>query len=106
MLDNRTAFKMYIKDGCPFCDKAKDVILNELKCSLHSIDVTKDLNLREMIIEDTGQKTVPVIFLGEEFIGGCDDLVKLSESSNFRLKAIREEVLILREEVSRLRRSL
>jgi glutaredoxin 3 len=106
MLVNRTVFKMYVKDGCPFCDKAKDIILNELKCSLHSIDVSKDSNLRELIIEDTGQKTVPVIFLGDEFIGGCDDLTKLSESSSFRLKVIHEEVLILRDEVSKLRRSL
>tara|TARA_R110000796_G_scaffold132910_2_gene248397 strand:- start:2424 stop:2744 length:321 start_codon:yes stop_codon:yes gene_type:complete len=102
----RTVFKMYVKDGCPYCDKARDIILNEEKASLHVINVTKNLHLRETIIEDTGQKTLPAIFIGKEFIGGCDDLSALQESDKLEVLTLREENQIFKEEIMRLRRSL
>ncbi len=74
MLGERPVFKMYVKDGCPYCDKARDFILREMQMSLHTINITQDPHMREMIIEDTGQKTLPAIFLGGVFLGGCDDL--------------------------------
>ena len=58
MLGERAVFKMYIKDGCPYCDRARDVILKEMQMSLHTINITKDPHMREMIIEDTGHKTL------------------------------------------------
>ena len=81
----------------------KDQYLN---CSLHLIDVTHQQDLRELIIADTGQKTVPAIFLGSEFIGGCDDLINLVETGNIEMKILTEENRILKEEVKSLRRSL
>jgi len=106
MLLDKAAFRMYVKDNCPYCDKAKDVILKELECSLHSVNITDDPVVRELITKETGQKTVPVIYLGEEFIGGCDDLIERCKSSDFLLKVLREENNILKYEVSRLRRSI
>ena len=105
MLGPKPVFKMYVKGGCPYCDKARDIVLKELKTSLHLIDVTEQPDLRELIITDTGQKTVPVIYLGDEFIGGCDDLIKLCEEG-IENRVLREEVRILKEEVRTLRRSL
>ena len=55
MRTEETVFKMYIKDTCPYCIKARDYVTNELGASLHTIEVSKDSNLRQMIIEDTGQ---------------------------------------------------
>ena len=104
--ETKPVFKMYIKDGCPYCVKARDYILNDLKASLHTIDVTNEPILRKMIIEETGQKTVPAIFIGDEFIGGCDDLINLVETGDIKMKILVEENCILREEVMRLRRSL
>ena len=106
MFLERSVFKMYIKTGCPYCDKARDIILNNLNCSLHLIDVTNQPDLRELIITDTGQKTVPAIFLGSEFIGGCDDLINLVETGEIKMKILTEENRILKEEVKSLRRSL
>ena len=97
---------MYVKTGCPFCEKAMEIILKNLNCSLHLIDVTHQPDLRELIIADTGQKTVPAIFLGSEFIGGCDDLINLVETGNIEMKILTEENRILKEEVKSLRRSL
>jgi glutaredoxin 3 len=102
----RSIFKMYVKTGCPFCEKAREIILKDLKCSLHLVDVTDQPDLREMIINNTGQKTVPAIYIGDEFIGGCDDLVKIASSSGLKMKILIEENCALREELLKLRRSL
>jgi len=79
----RSIFKMYVKTGCPFCEKAREIILKDLKCSLHLVDVTNQPDLREMIINNTGQKTVPAIYIGEEFVGGSDKLTFSHSSLSF-----------------------
>ena len=106
MLGERPVFKMYVKDGCPYCDKARDFILNEMQMSLHTINITKDPHMREMIIEDTGHKTLPAIFIGGVFIGGCDDLIQSQKSGELELMALREENAILKQQINNLRRSV
>tara|TARA_R110002020_G_scaffold19014_1_gene66004 strand:- start:2248 stop:2568 length:321 start_codon:yes stop_codon:yes gene_type:complete len=106
MLMEKAVFKMYVKEGCPHCDKARDIILKELKTSLHLIDITAQKDLHELIIADTGQKTVPVIFLGSELVGGCDALVELCEKGDLEKMVLKEENNILKAEIVRLRRSL
>ena len=103
MLAEKPVFKMYIKGDCPYCEKARDLILNDLEASLHTIDVTDEPDLRKSVIKETGQKTVPVVYLGEEFVGGCDDLINLRQSGEIELKILREEVKILRDEVTLLK---
>ena len=106
MLMQKAIFKMYIMDNCPYCVKAHDVIVNEERVSLHVINITKDPHTRELIKEETGQKTLPAIFIGNEFVGGCDDLCALQNSGELKLKILKEENRILKDEVLRLRRSL
>ena len=106
MFLEKSVFKMYVKAGCPYCEKAREIILNNLKSGLHLIDVTNQPDLREMIIRETGQKTVPAIYIGDEFIGGCDDLINIIEVGYIKMKILTEENNILREEIMRLRRSL
>ena len=106
MLLEKPVFKMYVKDGCPYCDKARDLVLNDLRASLHLVNVTGQPDLRKLIIKETGQETVPVIYVGDEFIGGCDDLTALVESGAVEKKILIEENNILRDEVMKLRRSL
>ena len=106
MFFEKSVFKMYVKSDCPYCDKAREIILRDLKSSLLLIDVTNQPDLREMIINNTGQKTVPAIYIGEEFVGGCDDLVKAVDTPELKMKILIEENCALREEILRLRRSL
>ena len=106
MLGEIPVFKMYVRDECPYCDKARDFILQEMQMSLHTINITQDSHMREMIIEDTGQKTLPAIFLGGVFLGGCDDIIKSYEDGELELMALREENTILKEQISNLRRSV
>ena len=106
MLLEKPVFKMYTKSDCPFCDKARKLILEDLKTSLHLVDVSNQQDLRDMIISETGIKTVPVIYLGDELVGGCDDLIDLIETSSIEKKILTVENQILRDEVMRLRRSV
>ena len=106
MLMQKAVFKMYIMDDCPYCDKAHDIILNKERASLHAINITKDPHTRELIKDDTGQSTLPAIFIGEDFIGGCDDLIALRNAGELEIKILREENKILKAELLHIRRSL
>ena len=106
MFFDRPIFKMYVKTGCPFCVKAREIVLKDLKSSLHLVDITEQPDLQEMIRNETDHHTWPVIYLGKEFIGGCSDLEKIVKTGEAKLKVLVEENCILREEVMRLRRSL
>ena len=106
MLGERPVFKMYVRDECPYCDKARDFILSEMQMSLHTINITKDPHMREMITEDTGQKTLPAIFLGGVFLGGCDDMIKSYEDGELELMALREENVILKGMIKNVRKSV
>mgnify|MGYP003140745659 CR=1 FL=1 len=105
MLLDRAVFRMYVKDGCPYCDKAREIITRDLSSTLQAIDVTNHPDLQRNVAKETGHKTVPAIFLGDEFVGGCDDLSEKAGSSDFRVRVLTEEVNILRSEIMRLRRS-
>lgn len=44
------------------------------------------MELRDKLAEETGQRTVPMIYIGDEFIGGSSDLVKLHENGELLTK--------------------
>ena len=106
MFMEKSVFKMYVKTGCPFCEKAREIILKDLKSGLHLVDVTHQPDLRQMVIAETGQKTVPAIYIGEQFIGGFSELQKLDEEGKLDPMLLKEEVKVLRIENARLRRGL
>ena len=105
MFLEKSIFKMYVKTGCPYCEKAREIILLDLACSLHLVDVTHQPDLWEMVITETGQSTVPAIYIGDEFVGGCDDLVKTIDSGEIKTKILVEKNCIMREEIMKLRRN-
>ena len=106
MLLEKAVFKMYSKAGCPFCDEARDLILTTLQSSLHMVDVTNQPDLRQAVIKQTGCKTVPIIFIGDRFVGGCNDLIKLHQDGDLEIMVLKEENKIMKQEILRLRRSL
>jgi len=101
-----TVFKMFVKDGCPYCEKARDLILYELKSSLRVVDVLEQPKLHEIVKKETNHKTVPAIYIGEIFIGGCDNLEELLHSGDINVMMLRREIEILKEEIAQLRRSI
>ncbi|PIN75072.1 NrdH-redoxin [Candidatus Woesearchaeota archaeon CG10_big_fil_rev_8_21_14_0_10_37_12] len=62
---------VYSTPTCPFCHKAKD-FLKENKIAFKDIDVSKDHDAAQDMIEKSGQMGVPVIEIGDEIIVGFD----------------------------------
>lgn len=70
--------KLYTTTYCPFCHRALQ-LLNDLKYEIENIDVTENQGLWDEMAQSTGHKTVPMIFINDEFIGGCDDLYEMHQ---------------------------
>lgn len=70
---------IYTKGYCPFCKRAVQ-ILKKTGADFEEIDVVGDEETYTMIKEKTGHQTVPQVFIGDEFIGGFDDLDALRSS--------------------------
>jgi len=70
---------MYSKSWCPYCDRAK-ALLTAKGQQWTEIDVEADTARRdEMLARSNGQRTVPQIFIGEQHVGGFDELQALED---------------------------
>lgn len=69
---------MYTTQTCSFCRSARD-ILREHGASWNEIDVDAEPERRAEMVERCGRRTVPQIFIGDEHIGGFDDLDALDQ---------------------------
>ena len=71
--------KLYTTQVCPYCYAAK-ALLKKRDVPYEEIDVTGDPAKRQWLVEATGRRTVPQIFIDEKPIGGSDDLHALDRS--------------------------
>ena len=69
---------MYTTQYCPFCIQAK-MLLQRKGIAFEEIDVGGDASLRAQIVEASGRRTVPQIFINGTAIGGFDELRALDE---------------------------
>ncbi|MEP6969876.1 MAG: glutaredoxin 3 [Betaproteobacteria bacterium] len=69
--------KMYSTAVCPYCIRAKQLLRQRGVAQIDEIRVDLDHGQRIQMMEITGQRTVPQIFIGETHVGGCDDLEAL-----------------------------
>ncbi|MBI3307732.1 MAG: glutaredoxin 3 [Candidatus Omnitrophica bacterium] len=76
---------IYTTSYCPFCTRAKN-LLKQKNISFKEVDITEDNKTREAIEKKTGWMTVPMIFIGEEFVGGSDELYALNASGELDKK--------------------
>ena len=67
---------MYSSRLCPYCFRAKSV-LESKQADLEIISVDGQPKVREEMMQKSGRHTVPQIWIGEQHIGGCDDLTAL-----------------------------
>jgi len=67
---------MYSKDPCPYCVAAKN-LLNSLELPFEEIDLTGQQNEIDRIKQETGWRTVPIILVGDQLVGGYTDLKAL-----------------------------
>ena len=66
--------EIYTKSWCPYCGFAK-AFLDDKNIPFREIDVTSDHLLEREMRERSGRSAVPQIFIGDQHIGGCNDLV-------------------------------
>ncbi|MEO8654984.1 MAG: glutaredoxin 3 [Ramlibacter sp.] len=72
-----TAVRMYTTQVCPYCIRAKALLKQRGVEQIEEVRVDLDPVERERMIELTGRRTVPQIFIGDTHVGGCDDLMAL-----------------------------
>jgi glutaredoxin 3 len=71
------AVKMYTTAVCPYCVRAKQILKAKGVAEIEEIRVDTDPGQREHMMQITGRRTVPQIFIGATHVGGCDDLMAL-----------------------------
>ena len=71
------AVKMYLTASCPYCTQAKQLLKQRGVTDIEEIRVDMQPDERQKMMELTGRRTVPQIFIGQTHVGGCDDLVAL-----------------------------
>ena len=69
---------IYSKDPCPYCVNAKRLLSNK-GVAYQEIDLTNDPDEMQRIKQQWGWKTVPIIVIGEQLIGGYSDMKALEE---------------------------
>jgi glutaredoxin 3 len=69
--------KMYTTAVCPYCVQAKRVLKSKGVEHIEEIRIDTDPAQRAAMMELTGRRTVPQIFIGQTHVGGCDDLMAL-----------------------------
>jgi glutaredoxin 3 len=71
--------KIYTTSYCPYCKRAKD-FFNSLDLPFEEIDVEHNEILRDELSKKYNWLTVPMIVIGDQFIGGFDDLFALHKN--------------------------
>ena len=69
--------KIYTTGSCPYCIQAKALLKQRGVAELDEVRVDMLPGEREKMMEITGRRTVPQIFIGSTHVGGCDELVAL-----------------------------
>jgi glutaredoxin 3 len=69
--------KMYTTAVCPYCIRAKQILKAKGVETIDEIRVDMQPQERLKMMEITGRRTVPQIFIGDTHVGGCDELIAL-----------------------------
>jgi len=71
---------MYSTATCPYCVRAEQLLLRKGVREIEKIRVDLQPELRVAMMEKTGRRTVPQIYIGDEYIGGYDELASLDHA--------------------------
>ncbi len=69
--------KMYTTAVCPYCVRAKQFLKSKGVESIEEVRVDMNPEERQKMMDLTGRRTVPQIFIGQTHVGGCDELIAL-----------------------------
>lgn len=68
---------MYSTAVCPFCVRAEQLLKRKGVTDIEKVRVDLEPEQRMAMMERTGRRTVPQIYIGETYVGGCEELFKL-----------------------------
>ena len=68
------AVLMYTTAVCPYCIRAKQLLAARGVTQIEEVRVDLEPERREEMMQRTGRRTVPQIYIGDTHVGGCDDL--------------------------------
>ena len=75
-----SAVRMYTTLICPFCMRAKALLKQRGVTEIEEVRIDLVPLERDRMVELTGRRTVPQIFIGQTHVGGCDELIALDRS--------------------------
>lgn len=70
---------MYATGVCPYCIMAEKLLRSRGVTEIEKIRVDQDPARRAEMMEKTGRRTVPQVYIGDRHVGGYDDLVRLDQ---------------------------
>jgi len=68
---------MYCTAVCPYCVRAEQLLNRKGVTAIEKIRIDLEPARQAEMIERTGRRTVPQIYIGDTHVGGCDDLHEL-----------------------------
>ncbi len=71
---------MYCTEVCPYCVRAEQLLKRKGVTEIEKIRIDLEPELRIAMVEKTGRRTVPQIFIDERHVGGYDDLAALDQA--------------------------
>ena len=71
---------MYTTAVCPYCIRAEQLLRARGVGEIEKVRVDLDPARRAEMMEKTGRRTVPQIYIGQTHVGGCDDLIALDHA--------------------------
>ncbi|PKO82856.1 MAG: glutaredoxin 3 [Betaproteobacteria bacterium HGW-Betaproteobacteria-11] len=77
---------MYATAVCPYCVRAEQLLRRKGVSEIEKVRIDLDPARRDEMMQKTGRRTVPQIYIGETHVGGCDDLFELDRQG--RLDAL------------------
>lgn len=72
--------RMYATAVCPYCVRAEQLLRSKGVADIEKIRIDLDPAQRDHMMQLTGRRTVPQIFIGDYHVGGCDDLYALDRA--------------------------
>ena len=71
---------MYTSAACPYCSAAERLLGKKGVAAIEKVRIDLEPERKDEMIERTGRRTVPQIFIGEHHVGGFDDLAALDRA--------------------------
>ena len=68
---------VYKTQFCGYCTAAIRFLQENKKQEVEIVDLSQNHQKRMELVQQTGHRTVPLIFIGDKFIGGYDDMIAL-----------------------------